>query len=519
MPPTNITAATAIEITSLPASIVLDVTELTDILDVWYKYTAPVNMPVIGVFAWANPALTAYRPSVSAWVGIPPTLTSYLFADSNTKPVTPKVIPLTEATVYYFRIKNMGVGIPTAAILNLSVLPSPNEDVVAGALFVNDDADGYPAAILDPVDGHVRRYITPFPYGEMGDILPNGKLLYKANDRTKLGLYDTDLTLLASPSPFPAHVEEGDTYIDGTNPWYPQIRSNNLDTFFVANLNAYDNSCVLKTVSDAGVIGATSWTLPNVPNGIGVSPNGTILYYGYGTGIYRYDLVNSTALAPLRAHGIDTGFWFAAQKDLIVQADGTLLVTYEIGTPTYGGEIRHYAANGTLLNTYDMSGGGTGYVWVLNRLARAVEDNAFWVWRFGMLNTGFHSGQSRYTKIQVSDGTILADFTVDEINEGWGQESSANSNPTRFGPSNSCPLVVLRRAVARNEQGGGSGGGEEGGSGGQNGTGSGEPDSTPPQIGGIYFINPVKYSKNDSYYQNLDKKIPDPIVRLPFIGE
>lgn len=41
----------------------------------------------------------------------------------------------------------------------------------------------------------------------------------------------------------------------------------------------------------------------------------------------------------------------------------------------------------------------------------------------------------------------------------------------------------------------------------------------PPDISGIYFINPDKTTNHDSYYNDVENKIPDPTIRTPLLGE
>lgn len=41
----------------------------------------------------------------------------------------------------------------------------------------------------------------------------------------------------------------------------------------------------------------------------------------------------------------------------------------------------------------------------------------------------------------------------------------------------------------------------------------------PPVVGGLYYIHPDKATRHDSYYDDIEKKIPDPIWRTAFVGE
>jgi hypothetical protein len=40
-----------------------------------------------------------------------------------------------------------------------------------------------------------------------------------------------------------------------------------------------------------------------------------------------------------------------------------------------------------------------------------------------------------------------------------------------------------------------------------------------PGLSGIFFINPAKTTRHDSYYGGIEKKIPDPTIRLAYLGE
>ena len=66
MPPTNTTFYTAADIPSLPVGIVLDVSELSPVCEVWYKYTAQPGDTNIG-FAVAAVAGTGYYPTITMY--------------------------------------------------------------------------------------------------------------------------------------------------------------------------------------------------------------------------------------------------------------------------------------------------------------------------------------------------------------------------------------------------------------------------------------------------------------------
>jgi len=63
-----------------------------------------------------------------------------------------------------------------------------------------------------------------------------------------------------------------------------------------------------------------------------------------------------------------------------------------------------------------------------------------------------------------------------------------------------------------------AGGAIDDGSGGGGGTDPG-PSPGPAAPDGIYFINPTKATKHDSYYTAIEKKIPNPTIKTALLGE
>ena len=287
-----------------------------------------------------------------------------------------------------------------------------------GAPFITDFVWGS-TAVLSTSGTYLG--IVPQAASDFGEMLPNGTLaIFDGNDSNKTVLYGkgvTEIARVASPSAFTSHAN---------------ISSDRNHTFYVATCNG-SAAAKLGTVSDTGTIGNTTWTLPNTSKSLsGMAPNaaGTILYYtsqttgGGGTGsvLYAYDLVNSVALtdlvAALASH--------EATKDVIVLADGTILVGYHGDLVTDHEYVKRYDASGSLLNTYDFGARSTPVN--LNRIGRGADDpHSFWVWLEGAQPVTFKN-------VAVADGSILSSFTI--------TEAGTAGDPDLGQISNSCPILI-----------------------------------------------------------------------------
>src|SRR5207245_5587638 len=131
----------------------------------------------------------------------------------------------------------------------------------------------------------------------------------------------------------------------------------------------------------------------------------TILYVVNNTNpsvaaVNRWDLVNNVALTDLVA-----GIASYSTYEILVLADGTLIVMYQSNTSTNAPMAKHYDATGATLNTYTF----TGSQRFDTRLAYAVDDPlSFWAWTKLAPSTG----QSRFTNVRVSDGATMTTFDV-----------------------------------------------------------------------------------------------------------
>src|SRR5229473_703357 len=154
--PTNQTAATAIDIgTSLlpPFTTTQNVNFGGTTYTVWYQYTAQPGDVVINVFGFGD--LIAYSPVLSVFS--PDSVTAYLSLSGLNVPLQ---FPVVVGNTYWFQFASNGGNVATA-VLTLSARRAPKNSAPIGALFINDDTTGFPAAVLSAFDGTVLRFLTP----------------------------------------------------------------------------------------------------------------------------------------------------------------------------------------------------------------------------------------------------------------------------------------------------------------------------------------------------------------------
>jgi hypothetical protein len=425
---TNLTAATAIDVASLPATLIEAVEGLPDSETVWFKYTPSAEETSFGLFAWTAVTASTYRPLTSVYYGTPASLTS-VFTNHLLRPLC---VPVIEGETYYIKVHNQGAS-PVAATLVVSFVLGPNETVPIGSLVMPDDRAPWPAVCQSAVDGEILRVLS-YPGCDAADILDSGVNLAEVDgDGDRLDLYSSSLEFVSSVLGVVSSTE-----------WpTPRIRGDGTTNFYVCQQEGdLLVPPTVYTVSSAGVVGATTWTLPanaiNLPC-MAPSRDGTILYYGAqylgGTtaAVHRYDLVADAPLTDLAAgisgHDLNT--------DILVMEDGSILVGYRHTTTPYNWFARRYAPDGTVLNTYDQ-----GAV-TLHRLALGPGDGTFWVWLLPLVNTVM---MSRHIQIRASDGVELVTFDTPLFSRCQGRYSE-DPEPDRFGVPHTCPIFVLRSEI------------------------------------------------------------------------
>jgi hypothetical protein len=360
-------------------------------------------------------------------------------------------VPIAPAQVLYLRLEN-AVGTYTAGdLVHLSVVLPSNAVVAAGHLLINDDTNGFPLCVLTDTGALVR--FQPVVAGERGAILPTGVSLWQ--DRSSAGfnpggtgvfghqvtLYDASLSLLAE---IPGVIADTDTA-------ECVMTTNRVDHFYVVQNRASLNP-IVRTITATGAIGATTWTLPsNAVNCIAACPNGaeTILYYASGnlnTPVRRYDLVNHVELATFYP---GQGVNYSVLKDILVFADDTVVIAfYNNAGATQTFKILHLSAAGTILRQWDYNGNNGMASQAVNRLAYNAAQSAasFWVWIYTPVDptdtTWEYTVSSHFAELSVSTGAALRAFDIQNYEVGVST-ASAQWNGVRFGPSTSCPFLVL----------------------------------------------------------------------------
>ena len=465
--PTNLTALTAIDLGVLPADVTQDVHDTGTGLNytVWYKFTTPSVAKVVGAWGFSGNIGAGYRPNITSYDGpasAPSAIVSSLtVSGSNNKPIQFPVNPSTEYFLEF--VKNVDT---SPALLRIRVEVAPNQDLVAGSIIVPDDTSGLPASVISIGNGTVRSFVNPFPAGEQGDILSvSGRSLVSNIGESGLNLYEKDLTLLVAQIPLSE---------------FGVIRANQgSQKFYTAFYNGGTN-IVVNTVSSAGVIGGTTYTVTGGSiAAIAALNNDTILYYseiGNNKAIKRWDLIGNVALTDFVA-----GVANYRNCDILVLSDSTILVCRFKSTAARDVTVTRYNTSGTILNTYTFGAGP--FISVNPRFAYAINDpTSFWAFLHLDNAVGDLSGKSRFVNVRVSDGVALNTIEIIDYHFGIYSGVETATPPNRFGPSTSCPLFILR---------GNS---------------------------GIYVISPGK--TNDTVWpgasSTLDVKIPNPLVQTAF---
>lgn len=422
--PSNIDFASAINIgVTLPYSTTQDVRDSGNNYTVYYKYIEQAGDNELGLFAFG--ALSpGYQVICNIYTGPAASPTPYL---SITGTNVPLQFPATgtPGTEFFFEFISLTGSVPDPAVLNLEVYRFTDTTPQLGDIVINDDSDGFPVAILNGTTGVVRKFVRGFASGEYGQILPNGISIFENVADNTIKLYDVSFNEIAS---FTCPFTDNGKRI---------FTSNKVDKFYFAAPGSGGLHAEIGTVSDAGVVGGTTWTLPAAGIvAMCVDPTETILYNVGQTSstnapIKQWNLGTNTMGADLVAAPSVTA---VVGKDLLYLDDDTILVIYKDGSDI---KVYRYDTLGVLQNSYDLdSQGATG---ADTRITHAIDDpNSFWAW----IKTS--GGISKFLNIKVSDGSILASFTAVQFETGAYQGAQTATPSADWGHSESCPFVIAR---------------------------------------------------------------------------
>ena len=475
--PVNIDAPNAIDLV-LDIPVAQDVHDAGTTYTVWYKYTAVVGDKFLSLASYGDFG-TAYDVVTRVFKG-PDTAPELIIINSINRAALLGVFP---GETYYFSFASFAPTNPTPAILNLLLErdPSLSPSIPLGTVLISSDRYipyitqdflTNATAFVDPDTGIVLSFIrsdeVEFSAGEMGDILPSGKILFGSFDfvnpaldaiKYQLFQYDgvdsVDLELAIS-FPFTG------TFYSGLF-FHPVRAQQQLDKFCVAfkgNRESVIPDSPAQFVfiqSDGtveGKVGTAPWVLPR-PAGMDVLTSAvvlndgkTLLYtyedindsliirsYNQST-IYKYDLETETLLSDFVAAVPDFGV-----TDILVFADDTVLVLYyRSETDPIETFARLYDINGNTIRTFPTLGLPDSDT--TPRLGYGVDQTSFWL--FQKIGTQ----TSTLRNFRLSDGVVLHQHDLPNRQGGYGS-AQINSvtelgNEYKFTLSQSCPIIVLQ---------------------------------------------------------------------------
>lgn len=449
--PTNISFVTATDIGSLPASITQNVNDSGTTYTVYYKET---------VAADGNRAVLAFGDLTTYIAEI------HIFEDSDlvndwlgltTTPVNnlPILYPVRAGHVYYYKIISNG-GNVTPAILHLSVQGDMTNSPSNDDLLIINDLTGtingtsnelpLPAVITAHTSGVVNKTLYGVQPSEMAVMLPNGFLgiLYDIDD--KLHIWDTSTWTETSV----VDVWPGKNIgTQGTG----CLGCNHSDSFYVGcNTGGSGSKVAFKVVSYLGVIGGTTYdtgvTTVNLA-ACDVAQDNSILYYGAYNGstfpIKRWNIPGNSTLADLVAGQANP----YAIEDIKCMANGNILTLWYKSAQTL---VIDYTSAGAASHTIDLTNANLG---ITPRFDLASDEpNSFWIM---LHNADVDDNQINiYRNVLISDGSTISEVSTIQF-EGCialYDSSAITASPIRYGPSFSCPLVVMRGVAPSNVAGG-----------------------------------------------------------------
>lgn len=431
--PTNISPATAIDITSLPYTspeIDLDGAPMsaydpscsTADAGVWWKRTAGASLETI-VFLVSDESGGNNFPAVSIWDA---DLNPLGCANGNVTGSPARSyygIDIPAGATRYIQVNADG-GVDAPAPIILKALYVAPQVIPAGSLCVPSDLNDTPCVILSADDGSLL-YMGSWLLTEQGEHL-GGVIGVDAwqEPTTAFGFARYPVASRFDPVTVDGLLI-GSHRTGGISP----VRSDRSSRFFYCRVPDSGAAQLIEVFPD-GTTG-DSWTLPansELTEAGAPSRDRTIYYYQDDTGspIHRYDLVGEAPLSDLIATVGGSG----RGRDLLVTADGDILSMYKPAATDW--VVQRITAAGSVAATYAV-GVSTGSV---PRMDFAIGDASIWVMSFpeGAQN------YSRFQHIRLSDGAVLTTFDVDHM--------QLSLRTDELGPAQSCPIIVLHSSIA-----------------------------------------------------------------------
>ena len=400
----------------------------------WFSFTTLPDQWMIGMHVTSTGSVPGPLPATDdqpvAEMRLPAdpntSLTPLLYAD----PRDPIQFPVTPSTAYLIRLTPDDPDETVGLIVHLA----PVLAIPAGSWLIPDDnAEMARAIAFDPITGSSLRIIQ-MPANEFGDVTPSGFLAIGAGDPdeftiARVEIYGPDLVLIGSVS-------------NPSSPTYVGITTDGTIFYWVAS-----GSTTVRSVDTSAILGGTTGTLGAAWSGaaIAVAYGDDILFYtkgGAAPSIGRFDIGSNTDLTDLV--GVVTGY---RVTDICAIDDGTVIVAYRKTTDIFDWFIRQYSSGGSVLATYT----NAAPTHLVDHMARDPTDLTHvgvWV-QVKVASGGLFTRSSIFSRLRLSDMTMTsASPEVVDFQHGYAQTAGVfPSTDQFFGPSDSCPLLILAGAL------------------------------------------------------------------------
>lgn len=313
--------------------------------------------------------------------------------------------------VYTFRVSDNGTGasaLASDATLHIEHAPTLPATLPTNAVVIQDDTKGFPATVYK--DGEFLGFAGTIPPSEMAATLPDGYSIWHDGNQqhgNKIALIAPDLSLVSA-----FNLPGGDAITGTSQDRWPRFATCNGEFYVLSPITG-----AVYTVTTAGVVTPIATVTAINTFGerfylaIGISPDGSILYYTTGdqTGaIHRWSLATDSALSDLYTiTGFTTSQDYLATTpnfnpgDVVVLSDGTV-VTWWMDRTAFGyakSTLIHVSPAGTLLLSKDYPNPES-----INHLAPGADASSIiaWIWEN---DTGFDDfSEARIVSLALTSG-------------------------------------------------------------------------------------------------------------------
>lgn len=441
--PTNISAATAAVIASLPVTLTVDLESQN--VDLWYSFTAPLNQIALSVRVTADPDNGTYRPVIQFYE--PDGTTQYLGIPWEGTYGHTNMAPIADATEVLICVRRVGSAALAGAVIVVDTPPQVSAPPASILIPADSRLPGELqfSVVFDAVTGDTLQVRPGLPAGETGDTLPSGRTLMTDYAAFGLRLMSPQLATLGTITGLFGASREGLPHLF--------VHASSTKFFTAQNVDSQSADATVIRIADDGTV-ETSWTLPSNSHALrafAVSPDGNTAYY-YRNGfsvLYRYDLAGDAPLSDFPLTNMTSRT--ISDYGVKVLADGTVVVVQKgtfIDFPTV---VQWYADDGTELGQFFPA------PYSVDRPERSSDDPAsFWIWLKNSTDNSVPS--ARYRLTETSTGDALTTLDLDEYQEtakdadlfALNGPRSVRTGPlvNSFGAMTSCPLITIKETLA-----------------------------------------------------------------------